>query len=108
MLVNLIGNSLLARRLRFVAGDAILAHRIRSLSPGGQYGRADGPFSHEKAPIQTLSQPSIRALIEMLVDGFYEPVFAVMPQGRCGRMLQRNQSLVKWFKHGPAVPRSIA
>jgi hypothetical protein len=41
-----------------------------------------------------LSQPSIRALIEMLVDGFYEPVFAVMPQGRCG-MLQRNQSLVK-------------
>jgi hypothetical protein len=50
--------------------------------------------SHEKAPIETLSQPSIRALIEMLVDGFYEPVFAVMPQGRCG-MLQRNQSLVK-------------
>jgi len=50
---------------------------------------------HEKAPIQTLSRPSIRALIEMPLDGFYEPAFAAMPQGRSGRMLQRNQSLVR-------------
>jgi hypothetical protein len=34
-------------------------------------------------------------LIEMPLDGFYEPAFAAMPQGRSGRMLQRNQSLVR-------------
>jgi hypothetical protein len=64
--------------------------------------------SHEKAPIETLSQPSIRALIEMLADGFYEPVFAAMPQRCRRRMLQRNQSRARWFKHGPAVTRSTA
>jgi hypothetical protein len=100
MLVNLIRNSLLARRRRPVTGHAIIAHRIRSLSPRDRCGTPDGPLSHEKAQIKTLSPPSIRALIEMLGDGFNEPGFAAMRRKPSGRMVQCNQRPLKRFKHG--------
>jgi len=47
-------------------------------------------------------------LIEKLADGFNEPVFAAMRGEGRGKMLQRNQRLVKRFLHGLAVAQSTA